>query len=183
MTYYSRRTALFAVLGALALIAGCKTGTSGGAEQTVSMGSTVAVGGLKYTVFQAEWKEALDSPQGTRTPKNRYLLLHIAVENTTTEETGIPMLRLVNEKGEGFDEESNGNGVNDWLGFLRTAKPSSTERGTVLFDVPQTGYKLRVSSGGDDPEKEKTALIDIPLRIDVDPQPAPVPVDTPATKQ
>lgn len=183
MTYYSRRAAIVAALIALAVAPACKTGTTGSAEQTVSMGSTVAVGGLKYTVFQAEWKESLDSPQGARTPKNRYLLLHLAVENTTTEETGIPMLRLVNDKGEGFDEESNGNGVSDWLGFLRTAKPSSTERGTVVFDVPQTGYKLRVSSGGDDPEKEKTALIEVPLRIDVDTQQAPLPVDTPAAKK
>jgi hypothetical protein len=178
--YSSRRTVLVLALG-LALGSGaCKTGGAGGAggsEPVVSMGSIAAVGGLKYTVFQSEWRESLDSPQGPRTPKHKYLLLHLAVENTSTEETGIPMFRLVNEKGEEFDEESNGNGVTDWLGFLRTSKPSATERGAVVFDVPQTGYKLRVSSGGDDPEKEKTALIEIPLRVEVDSAPTPLPME------
>lgn len=184
MTDYStRRTFWLLAVACLISAGGCKTKSGSGPEQVVSMGSTVAVGGLKYTVFQTEWKENLEGPQGVRTPKNRYMLLHLAVENASGDETGIPMFQLVNEKGELFDEENNGNGVTDWLGYLRTAKANSSERGTVLFDVPQTGYKLRVSSGGDDPEKEKTALVDIPLRVDVDQPAASLPVETQPPKQ
>jgi hypothetical protein len=176
--YSSRRVLLVFALGLALGSGGCQTGGgSGGNEPVVSMGSVAAVGGLKYTVFQSEWRESLDSAQGARTPKHKFLLLQLAVENTSTEENGIPMFRLVNEKGEEFDEESNGNGVTDWLGFLRTAKASATERGSVVFDVPQTGYKLRVSSGGSDPEKEKTALIEIPLRVEVDSAPVAMPME------
>jgi hypothetical protein len=157
---------------------GCKGIMKQSAEEpTVNMGTTVAVGGVKYTVFQSEWRDNLDTAQTPRLPRNRFLLLQVAVENATGGELGIPMLQLINEKGDTFDEESNGTGVQDWLGFLRVAKPNATERGVVLFDVPQTGYKLRVSSGDDDPEKEKTALIDIPLRVDVEPQSVTAPMD------
>lgn len=173
--FCSRRLILLCSIFALSALTSCKKGGETGAEPVVQMGTTVALGGLKYTVFQSEWRENLEAQQQTRTPKHRFLLLHVAVENTSGEELGIPMFHLTNDQGETFNEESDGNGVPDWLGFLRVAKGGTTERGTVLFDVPQTTYRLRVSSGGDDPENEKTAQIVIPLRVDVE-QPGVTPV-------
>lgn len=168
MTVFSRRH-LFVSAGALSFAALVGCGPSGsGTESVVPMGSTVAVGNLKYTVFQTEWREALDGTTGPRSPQHRFLLVTLSVENTGTQEAGIPLLRLVDSSDAAHEELSNGEGVQDWLGYLRTAQPGASERGVILFDVPPAGYKLRVSSGGD-LEDEKTAVIDIPYRVDIGP--------------
>jgi hypothetical protein len=156
-----------AALAGLFLIIGCQP-SSRKSEQTVPIGTTVTVSPLKYTVFETRWSEGLTTDEGPRSPKHRFLMVHVAVENTGANEVSIPQFRLVGAKGEVIEEESSGAGVRDWLGFLRTVQPGSTERGVVLFDAPQAGYKLRVAAG-DDPEREQTALIDMPLQLDMGP--------------
>ena len=54
MRYFSSCRAIV-VMAALALsaLSGCRQGAGSGSEPTVNMGTTVAVGNLKYTVFQS----------------------------------------------------------------------------------------------------------------------------------
>lgn len=143
--------------------------------QEVPIGSTVVVGNLKYTVFQTEWKDSLPGDLGARTPRDKFMIVHVAVENATATEAGIPLMTLVNGKGESINEEQDGKGLPEWMGYLRTVAGKGTERGTVLFDAPQTSYKLKLMSS-DDPETEQTAMVDIPLSIELTtPQNAPGP--------
>jgi hypothetical protein len=158
---------------ALMLAGGCGGNKPAERELIVPIGSTIEVGPLKYTVFQTEWKDTLDGDHGPRMPKHKFLLVQLAVENSTNEDAAIPMMTLLDDKGQTYAEESDGQGVSSWLGYLRTAKPGETARGFALFDAPQTSFKMRVSSGGD-PEHERTALVELPLRIDLGTSPGGV---------
>ena len=151
------------------MIAACTLAFSGcqrtaSPERVGAMGSPLAVGPLTYTALEIEWRDVLDSPQGQRVPKNRFLLVHVTVLNASSEQKAAPLLQLVDAKGGVHPEIAEGEGVPDWLGYLRLLQPRESRFGRLLFDVPQGAYKLRVSSGGD-PEAEQTALIDLPLQL------------------
>lgn len=131
------------------------------------MGVPLAVGPLTYTAVETEWRDIIDSPQGERVPKNRFLWVNVTVMNSSSEQKAAPLLQLVDAKGGTFPEIAEGEGVPDWMGYLRLLQPRESRSGRLLFDVPQGAYKLRVSSGGD-PESEQTALIDIPFQLNSD---------------
>jgi hypothetical protein len=154
--------------------------------RTEKLGTSVAVGSLTYTAVETEWREALDTDTGQRTPKNRFLLIHVSVSNTAGEEKAAPLLQLVDAKGEFYPELSEGQGVPEWLGLLRLLQANESRSGRIVFDVPQGAYKLRLSSGGD-PENEQFAFVEIPLQLNPDTThisgtPTATGVDEPAKK-
>jgi hypothetical protein len=156
----------------LLLLAGCsRRGAS--AERTHRMGERVEVAGLTYTVLDAAWKAQLGDEVKPRIPKDRFLVLHLTITNGTSKEAVAPMLSLVDQSGATYPEISDGEGIPQWLGMLRQIRPSQTEEGRIAFDVRSGTYKLRVT-GGDDPDEEKSALIEIPLTLDYE-TPAVVP--------
>ncbi len=136
-------------------------------ERSAAMGVPLAVGPLTYTAVETEWRDVIDSPQGERVPKNRFLLVNVTVMNSSSEQKAAPLLQLVDAKGGNYPEIAEGEGVPDWMGYLRLLQPRESRSGRLLFDVPQGTYKLRVSSGGD-PESEQTALIEIPFQLNSD---------------
>lgn len=153
--------ALIVVAGALALT-GCQRAAA--PEPVGALGAPLAVGQLTYTALETEWRESLDSPQGPRTPKSRFLLVHLTVLNASSEQKAAPLLQLLDANGGVHPEIVEGEGVPEWMGYLRLLPARESRSGRLLFDVPQGSYKLRVSSGGD-PESERTALIDLPLQL------------------
>ena len=153
--------ALIVAVGALALC-GCKKAAT--PEPVGALGAPLAVGQLTYTALETEWRESLDSAQGPRTPKNRFLLVHLTVMNASSEQKAAPLLQLLDAAGGVHPEIAEGEGVPEWLGYLRLVPARESRSGRLLFDVPQGSYKLRVSSGGD-PESEQTALIELPLQL------------------
>lgn len=131
------------------------------------MGEKVNAGKLIYNVLHAQWKPALGEGANQRVPKNRFLILDITITNSSGEEAGVPLLNLYNAGGQNYLELDNGEGLENWLGLLRPVKPVQTIQGSLLFDVPQTSYKLQVTDGGES-GSELFAYIDIPLQIDSD---------------
>ena len=144
---------------------GCRRGQQAGPGEVFSMGSQVRVGSLTYQVIDADWRDSLDTATGPRQPKNRYLMLNVTVTNNGNEDAGVPLMALIDSKGTENLEERKGDGVPQWLGYLRVLAPGTSQSGYVLFDAPAESYKMRVSSGGE-PDKEQTALIEIPFKID-----------------
>ena len=157
----STNIAMFAAACTLVL-AGCQR--SAAPERVGAMGAPLAVGQLTYTAVETEWRDSIESSTGPRIPKNRFLLVNVTVLNASAEQKAAPLLQIVDAKGDVHPEISEGDGVPDWMGYLRLLQPRESRSGRLLFDVPQGACKLRVSSGGD-PETEQTALIEIPLQF------------------
>ena len=148
---------------ALVLLAGCSSqdgGAKPGGGKAYVMGSPAAVGPLSYTVMHSSWKETIETGDGVTTPKHRFLVLDISIASGGSEEAGVPLLFLVDAKGNETMEEQKMLGLTGWLGLLRVIRPVETMSGTIVFDVPMANYKLKVTSGGD-PEKEVEAFINV----------------------
>jgi hypothetical protein len=166
-----RRKALkstdFAILTAACALAlsGCQRSVV--PDRIGAMGAPLAVGQLTYTAVETEWRDSIESSKGPRIPNNRFLLINVTVANASSEQKAAPLLHVVDAKGGVHAEIAEGDGVADWMGYLRLLTPRESRSGRLLFDVPQGACKLRVSSGGD-PENEQTALIDLPLQLNSD---------------
>ena len=148
------------------------------AKMQFAMGERVPVGQMTYSVVESEWKAQLGESFKARSPENRFLLLKISVTNGTGQDASIPLLTLEASNGQTYREQSNGEGVVNWFGLLRTVNPGQTQQGAILFDVPLTSYKLRVPDISD-PGLERYVTVQIPLRLDSDvPIPSPISPDS-----
>src|SRR5437773_4014148 len=151
------------ILGALAaelLCNGCNSSAGGNSViANYSMGDRAQAGALIYTVFDTKWMPQLGASPTERIPTNRFLLVRLSVVNSGSAESGVPTLTLIDDNGQRFPELGNGEGVPQWVGFVRRLKPADTLTGNIVFDVPLKHYKLEVV----DETEEKKALVDIPL--------------------
>jgi hypothetical protein len=128
------------------------------------MGERVEVGSLIYTVMDTEWHTQLGEGPDARLPQHRFMTVRLSVTNSGVSDSAVPAMSLVDAQGQAYPELTDGHGVAEWLGLLRTVKPAQTERGRVLFDVPTGAYRLRVANDAD-PEEQKAAHIDLPLQL------------------
>jgi Domain of unknown function (DUF4352) len=156
------------ICAACAWIAGCRNPNT--ARVDYNMGEKVPIGPLTYTVVDSSWKTQLGDVLKQRLPEQRFLLLEISVTNGGGSEHSVPFLQIENTNGQTYMESQNGDGVDNWLGVLRTLAPGETQQGQILFDVPLTSYRLRVPDGNG-PDLEKYAWIAIPLRLELEPPP------------
>ena len=139
------------------------------------MGEKVAVGPLTYNVIESTWRSQLGDAFRVRSPQQRFLLLTVSVTNGGGNDVSVPLLSLENSAGQDILESDNGEGVDNWFGLLRNISPVQTQQGRLVFDVPLSSYRLRLTDGGE-PGSEKYAWVTIPLRMDVDSElQAPVP--------
>jgi hypothetical protein len=167
------------LLAALTLsLCGCSNENS--ARLDYAMGERVPLGPLTYTVVETAWRTQLGEGFKVRSPERRFLLITLSVTNGGGSDVSIPLLDLEGPDGQTYKELSNGDGVENWFGLLRTVSPAQTQQGRILFDVGLTSYKLRLSSG--DLASEKAAWVQIPLRMDTDTQvQSPTPGSTPGS--
>ena len=138
-----------------------------------AMGERVPVGQMTYSVVESEWKTQLGESFKIRSPENRFLLIKLSVTNGTGQDASIPLLTLEASNGQTYRELSDGEGVVNWFGLLRTISPGQTQQGAIVFDVPLTSFKLRVPDISD-PGLERYVTVQIPLRLDSD-----VPIQSP----
>jgi hypothetical protein len=131
------------------------------------MGERVTLGPLTYNVIETAWRSQLGSEFKIRIPQQRFLMITISATNGGGKDVSIPLLTLENQNGDTFRELDNGDGVDGWFGFLRTISPAQTQQGRIVFDVPLTSYKLRLTDGAD-PAVEKYAWVNIDLHMDQD---------------
>jgi Domain of unknown function (DUF4352) len=144
---------------------GCSRQTS--AQINFQMGERITAGPVVYNVIQTMWRAQLGDIFKTRVPENRFLLITLSATNGGGREISIPLLALEGENSKEYRELENGDGVSNWFGLIRTLSPAETRQGNIVFDVPLTSYRLRLTDGGE-PGTEKFVWVDIPLRIDVD---------------
>jgi hypothetical protein len=157
---------------AISLMAGCRN--AGATRTEYQMGDKVPAGPLTYNVVEKVWRSQLGEGFQLHMPENRFLLITIAATNSGGGEVSVPLLQLEAPDGKVYHEVENGEGVENWFGVLRTLTPQQTAQGRILFDVPLSSYRLRLSDG--DSASGHFTYVQIPLQIDDEPPPAsPVP--------
>jgi hypothetical protein len=149
-----------AALIAVALLA---TGCSSVAKkesQIFPAGEKVTVGPLVYSVIDSQVLTQLGDDAATaRTPQSRFYVMTISVSNSSSEDTPVPGLTLVDDAGKEYPEIADGTNVPNWLGIVRKASGAQTEQGNIVFDAPAQHYRLRLTDETD----TKELSIDVPL--------------------
>jgi hypothetical protein len=131
----------------LLFLAGCKTQSS--TQINYQMGERIIAGPMVYNIVQTIWRTQLGDLFKVRVPDNRYLVITLSATNSGGKEVSMPFLTLEGPAGKEYHEIEDGDGVEKWFGLLRTIQPAETRQGNVVFDVPLTSYKLRLTDGGE----------------------------------
>lgn len=154
-----------AVIAGLALTGCNRKQTS---EQiNYSMGERITAGSMVYNVVQTVWKTQLGDLFKVRVPDQRFLLISLSATNGGGKPVSVPFFSLEGPNREIYQEQQDGSGVDNWFGLLRDIAPAETKQGNIMFDVPLTSYRLRLTDGGE-PGLEKYVWVEIPLRMDTD---------------
>jgi hypothetical protein len=136
-------------------------------------GEQAQVGQLVFTVLDAEWKPQIDGDGTPKYPAHRFMVVRLTITNSGATESTVPHLSLQDAQGKSYPEFGEAGGVPEWLGVLRQIRPVETLQGRIVFDVPISAYKLRVTDDFENTET-KYALVELPLRIEPDAPAAPV---------
>lgn len=127
--------------------------------RTVPAGEKAAVGHLTYAIVDSQIVPQLGDVSSPRVPHDRFVLLQIAVTNSSNVDNPIPAVELVGDDGKTYNELSDGANINNWLGVVRHVEPGQTERGEVAFDAPAAHYKVRFT----DESMNNEIMADLPL--------------------
>lgn len=139
--------------------------------RTYLLGDKVTVGRVIYTAFETQWLTQIPQDPTPRIPQNRFLLVRVSAVNGGSGSLIVPNVTLEDDQGKAYEELKDGQGVPQWIGFLRQVKPADSLQGNVVFDAPPAHYKLRVT----DEDAENAALIDLPLSFGGDSPNIPLP--------
>jgi hypothetical protein len=147
------------------LLTGCNKQNS--VQINFQMGDRITAGPVVYNVIQTTWRTQLGDIFKVRVPQNRFLMITVSASNAGGREVSVPLSTLEGDNGKEYHELENGDGIDNWFGLIRTISPAETRQGNIVFDVPLTSYRLRLTDGGE-PGTEKFVWVDIPLHIDTD---------------
>jgi hypothetical protein len=147
---------------ALLALAGCSNNTATPKAEEVRVvpaGEKASVGHLNYTVVDTQIQPQLGEDATPRIPHDRFIVVQIAVTNSSNVDNPIPAVELLSDSGKVYDELTDGTGISDWLGIIRHVGAGQTERGQVIFDAPAAHYRLKFS----DESATNDVLADLPL--------------------
>jgi hypothetical protein len=161
------KRALFPLLLAISLLTASCHPQAVSTRAEYQMGEKVPAGPLTYNVVEKVWRSQLGETFQMRMPQNRFLVITLSATNGGGSEVSVPLLQLEAPDGKLYTELENGEGVDNWFGILRTLEPAQTGQGRILFDVPLSSYRLRLSDG--DSVSGHFSYVHIPLQIDADP--------------
>jgi hypothetical protein len=139
--------------------------------QVYELGNRVEAGHIIYTVYETQWLPQLGRGDAARVPKGRFFLIRLSAVNSGSEEILVPNMTIKDDEGNTLEELDNGEGVAQWLGYLRKVRPADSISGNVVFDAEPKHYQLRVT----DENGEKPAIIDIPLNFSAETPQTPIP--------
>jgi uncharacterized protein DUF4352 len=129
--------------------------------RTHNMGERVTVGHIVYIVYETQWMTHLGEGTDSRVPQHRFFLVRMSATNGGPADLSVPTLSIQDDSGNTYTELSDGTGVPQWIGFLRSVKPAESVQGHALFDAPPRHYKLKIL----DEDSEQAQLVDIPLNF------------------
>ncbi len=147
------------LLAATWALVGCSNEPVKETVRTVPAGDKAAVGHLTYNVVDQQILTQLGDETSPRVPHDRFILIQVAVSNSSNVDNPIPAIELVSDSGQTFNEQTDGTGVTNWFGLARHVGSGQTERGVVVFDAPAAHYKIRFT----DEAMDKEVMADLPL--------------------
>jgi hypothetical protein len=147
------------VLAAVSLLSSCGDSGEKFPVRTYPMGEKITVGHVVYEVFETQWLTHIGQGTDARVPQNRFFLVRLSAINSLSTDIIVPSLTVEDDSGKSYPELSSGEGVPQYIGYLRSVKGTESAQGNALFDVPPGHYKLKVT----DETGEKAAYVDIPL--------------------
>lgn len=165
------RFVLPAALTTAALLIPTSCGENTYPVRTYTLGEKVQLGALIYNVFETQWLTQIGTGESARIPQNRFFLVRVSITNSGTSRVVAPNLTIEGLSGGSFPELSDGDGVPQWIGYLRQIDPADSTQGNVVFDAPPKEYRLRIS----DEDGRRAALIDIPLSFGAETTDVPTP--------
>ena len=168
---------ILAVVTAALLSTACSRGGTPLPVRSYSLGEKAPVGHIIYTVFETQWAPQLGDGPTPRVPEHRFFLVRMTAGNSGGDDVTVPNVTIEDDKGNSYPELRDGEGVPQWIGYLRRVNPAESAQGNLLFDAPPAHYKLRVT----DENEENAAYIDIPLSFGAEVPSADVPA--PPAKQ
>ncbi len=161
-------------LVAVALLwAGCRQQATTFPVRTYPMGEKVLLGSLTYTVIETEYLTQIGDGPTARIPQSRFFLVKISVANGGADTANVGAFQVEDDNGKVYPEMSEGDGVPEWIGYLRAVRPAEAAQGNAVFDAPPRHYRIRVH----DETGERAALIDIPLNFNAETPDVPIPGD------
>ena len=169
----SRCLRIFPLLAALWILASCRSQSTAFPVRTYPMGEKVQLGSLTYSVLETEYLTQMGEGPAPRVPQNRFFLVKISVSNGGSETANVAAFQVEDDNGKVYPELHDGDGVPEWIGYLRTVKPAQSAQGYALFDAPPRHYTIRIH----DETGEKAALVDIPLNFNAETPDVPTPGD------
>ena len=161
---------MLAAVAAALLLNACSRSSSS-TIRTYSMGEKVMSGQIIYTVYETQWLPQLGEGPAARVPQHRFFLVRMTAVNSGSAEVIMPNVTVEDDKGNSYAELQNGDGVPQWVGYLRKVKPAESAQGNLVFDAPPAHYKLRIT----DEDEDHTAYIDIPLSFGAEIPPPELP--------
>jgi hypothetical protein len=127
--------------------------------RVVPAGEKATAGHLTYSVLDSQILTQVGEGETPRVPKDRFLVVQLAVTNTGNTDASIPAVTLENDGGSTYNELTDGTGFQNFLGVVRHVAPGQTERGSIAFDAPAAHYRLRFA----DETAVQEILADLPL--------------------
>ena len=161
---------LLAVAAAASLLSSCGDSEEKASPvRTYSMGERATVGHVVYVVFETQWLTHIGTGADARVPEHRFFLVRLNAVNSLGSDILVPNFSIEDDSGNTYPELSSGEGVPQYIGYLRSVKPAESVQGNALFDAPPRHYKMKIA----DETGEKVAYIDIPLSFTSEPTEVP----------
>jgi hypothetical protein len=152
---------LLAAVAAAFLLSSCGDSGEKYPVRTYNMGERITLGHIVYAVFETQWLTHIGEGVAARVPQHRFFLVRLSAVNSFGADIIVPNFVLEDDNGKTYPELSSGEGVPNYIGYLRSAKPAEAQQGNALFDAPPRHYKMRIA----DETGEKIAYVDIPLNF------------------
>jgi hypothetical protein len=143
------------------------------------LGEKVALGHISYAIYETQWVPQFGEGPTARIPQHRFFLVRMSAVNSGGDDLIVPNVTIEDDHGNTYPELKDGDGVPEWIGYLRQVKPAESAAGNLVFDAPPAHYKLRIT----DENGESAAYIDIPLSFGAEVPPPEVPTPDGEKKQ
>jgi hypothetical protein len=124
--------------------------TTGSAESAASVGDTVTVGNVQWTVTKGEWSDILVSDRWGN-DEGTFVILDVDLANKSNQDLRLatPFMTLVDSQGREFEPDIEANFFHLWGEenmFVGKIEPGTTKEGKVIFPIEpdSSGLKFRV---------------------------------------